>query len=258
MIHERARSTHELRERVGGGQDVRLGVTSEHEVGDPEVHAVDDRERHAARQVPAGADEIERLLDGHPARGPVGAVPRDPRLHVPVERLGGGDERDAIGGERARERGRVSALAAPGAAQDEVRPVACDGRALPRDPEWWCARPGRSPGSRIVLLPTPSRPALWPVALVGFVPDYSDGVAADSHRLPCGPAHGGPPERGATVSGRRWRIKPPDRPRARRRAIGGYWRKVGARSPLTDGADGSSARSATMCGSASAGRPDSQ
>src|SRR2546428_7290841 len=44
------------------------------------------------------------------------------------------------------------------------------------------ARPGRSPGSRIVLLPAPSR--LTPVACAGFVPGYSDGVAAGSHRLP--------------------------------------------------------------------------
>src|SRR5260370_39825038 len=44
-------------------------------------------------------------------------------------------------------------------------------------------RPGRSPGSRIVLLPAPSQP-YRPVAHAGFVPDYSDGVAADSHRLP--------------------------------------------------------------------------
>src|SRR2546425_5371875 len=36
--------------------------------------------------------------------------------------------------------------------------------------------------------PTPRAfPASWPVALAGFVPDYSDGVAADSHRLPWGP-----------------------------------------------------------------------
>ena len=44
------------------------------------------------------------------------------------------------------------------------------------------ARPGRSPGFRIVLLPAPSR--LTPVAFAGFVPGYSDGVAAVSHRLP--------------------------------------------------------------------------
>src|SRR6266705_2643341 len=34
--------------------------------------------------------------------------------------------------------------------------------------------------------PTPRAfPASRPVARAGFVPDYSDGVAADSHSLPC-------------------------------------------------------------------------
>jgi hypothetical protein len=32
------------------------------------------------------------------------------------------------------------------------------------------------------------------VALAGFVPDYSDGVAADSHRLPWGPHPAGRPD----------------------------------------------------------------
>src|SRR3989442_7551953 len=35
-------------------------------------------------------------------------------------------------------------------------------------------RSGRFPGSRIALLPAPSRPHR-PVALAGFVPDHSDG-----------------------------------------------------------------------------------
>src|SRR5262245_37591520 len=65
-------------------------------------------------------------------------------------------------------------------------------RFLPRRPVVMSAHPGRSPGSRIVLLPAPSQPrGQWPFA--GFVPDYSDGVAADLHRLPWRPiggAHG--------------------------------------------------------------------
>ena len=36
------------------------------------------------------------------------------------------------------------------------------------------------------------RPEQWPIA--GFVPDYSDGVAADSHRLPWGPHPAGRPD----------------------------------------------------------------
>ncbi len=35
-------------------------------------------------------------------------------------------------------------------------------------------------------------PEQWPIA--GFVPDYSDGVAADSHRLPWGPHPAGRPD----------------------------------------------------------------
>src|ERR687888_385350 len=57
----------------------------------------------------------------------------------------------------------------------------CSGSSL----EDRCAgvRPGRSPGSRIVLLPAPSRPrGQWLSA--GFVPDYSDGVAAGFNRPP--------------------------------------------------------------------------
>src|SRR5262247_92127 len=46
----------------------------------------------------------------------------------------------------------------------------------------WCA-PGQV--SWLSDHPTPRAfPADWPVASAGFVPDYSDGVAAVSHRLP--------------------------------------------------------------------------
>src|SRR3989441_8261776 len=55
-------------------------------------------------------------------------------------------------------------------------------RILPRRPVKGQA-PGRSPGSRIDLLPAPSRPRR-PVALAGFVPDHSDGVAAASTAFP--------------------------------------------------------------------------
>src|SRR5438094_10642360 len=49
------------------------------------------------------------------------------------------------------------------------------------------ARPGRSPGFRILLLPAPSRLIASGLAVAGFVPGYSDAVAADSHRLPWAP-----------------------------------------------------------------------
>src|SRR5438067_1701824 len=50
------------------------------------------------------------------------------------------------------------------------------------------ARCARGQVSWLSDRPTPRTfPASRPVALAGFVPDYSDGVAADSHRLPWGP-----------------------------------------------------------------------
>src|SRR5690242_21724227 len=52
--------------------------------------------------------------------------------------------------------------------------------------------------------PTPRTfPASRPVALAGFVPDYSDGVAADSHRLPWAPI--GAPAREQRRNGNRSR-----------------------------------------------------
>ncbi len=44
--------------------------------------------------------------------------------------------------------------------------------------------PGRSSGSWFVLLPVPSHPSNWTVALAGFVPIHSGGTARDSHPLP--------------------------------------------------------------------------
>lgn len=75
-------------------------------------------------------------------------------------------------------------------------------RAPPRSRcAWWSRgrpqvfprRPVRGTGVRAGLLAfgssySPRLPSTRvPVAVVGFVPDYSDGVAADSHRLPWGP-----------------------------------------------------------------------
>src|SRR5437867_12426139 len=40
--------------------------------------------------------------------------------------------------------------------------------------------------------PARADPSQW--LIVGFVPDYSDGVAADSHRLPWGPPFAGRPD----------------------------------------------------------------
>src|SRR5260370_19426772 len=57
--------------------------------------------------------------------------------------------------------------------------------------------------------PTPRAfPASRPVALAGFVPDYSDGVAADSHRLPWGPRGRPGANNAGTVTGTGRRRKP--------------------------------------------------
>ena len=107
--------------------------------------------------------------------------------HVAVGGPGGGDESGAA---RIAERPRATAYRLlPLRAPPRMRCDWCsdDPQVLPRRPVMACRRPGRSPGSRIVLLPTPSRPTAASGCTVGFVPDYSDGVAADSHRLPWGP-----------------------------------------------------------------------
>src|SRR5512143_2147714 len=71
-------------------------------------------------------------------------------------------------------------------------------------------------------------PDQWPIA--GFVPDYSDGVAADSHRLPWSPHPAGRPDTddGATVAERRGKGKasPGPRPtsgRGDRCGVAGAW-----------------------------------
>ena len=67
---------------------------------------------------------------------------------------------------------------------------------LPRRPVWVVAESGQV--SWLSDRPTPRAfpirlaPDQWPIA--GFVPDYSDGVAADSHRLPWGPHPAGRPD----------------------------------------------------------------
>src|SRR5438445_6900224 len=61
--------------------------------------------------------------------------------------------------------------------------------------------------------PTPRVfPASRPVTLAGFVPDYSDGVAADSHRLPWGPSGRPGANNAGTVSDDRPASQPPGPP----------------------------------------------
>src|SRR5215510_14101513 len=99
---------------------------------------------------------------------------------------------------------------------------------LPRRPvEGWC--PGRSPGFRIILLPTPSRPRTTTASgtNVGFVPDYSDGVAADSHRLPWGPHPAGRPDT----------VNAPDRSRASASKQADAGSRCPSRRAVTSGRD---------------------
>ncbi len=62
--------------------------------------------------------------------------------------------------------------------------------------------------------PAPNRSGQWHA--VGFVPDYSDGVAADSHRLPWGPHPAGRPDivDAETVADPMRRVNRPAAPRA--------------------------------------------
>src|SRR5512144_2771162 len=110
-------------------------------------------------------------------------------------------------------------------------------RVLPRRPvrgggvgqvSWLSDRPtSRAFPIRIV-------PDQWPIA--GFVPDYSDGVAADSHRLPWGPHPAGRPDTddGATVTERRGKGKASPAPvpyQRERRSMCRRWRLVGRPVP---------------------------
>src|SRR6185295_4196346 len=103
---------------------------------------------------------------------------------------------------------------------------------LPRGPAWVAAA---GQVSWLSERPTPRAfpirlgPDQWPIA--GFVPDHSDGVAADSHRLPWGPHPAGRPDTvdGQTVAEgprqrnppRRAGYKPARRSMRRRSRLGG-------------------------------------
>src|SRR4029077_20429794 len=80
-------------------------------------------------------------------------------------------------------------------------------------------------------------PDQWPIA--GFVPDYSDGVAADLHRLPWGPHPAGRPD---TKDG-------PDRNRGTGRAQG----EASRPSPTSERGDRYAAAGAWWAGRPRAG-----
>ena len=142
----------------------------EQAVRDPEGQAVEDGDVDGSGEPAAGAHRVPRRLDGEPVRRALGTVAGDPRGHVGVERLGGGHE-----GHPAMAAGEV--LARGGSCRSWRRP-ARGGRSDARSPgssledrSGRSGSPGRSPGSRIALLPTPSRPgATRASGLRGFRP----------------------------------------------------------------------------------------
>src|ERR1051326_143388 len=152
--HRARASRHDLGELVDGGEDRGVRVAAQHAIRDPDGDAVDDDRVDARpRKLAHARRHLERLFDGGPLRRTLGAMARDARRHVTVARLRGGDERD-VGLRRVRG-DRVAALAAARPAENEQRRHP---RVLPRRPVGPRCAPGRSPGSRIVLLPAPSRP----------------------------------------------------------------------------------------------------
>src|SRR5262249_10010655 len=91
------------------------------EIRDPHREAVDDDHLGAAAETAAGGDHVDGLLDGYPARGALRPVALDALAHVAIG-PGGGEEAGRAA-RRAGQRDGVAALAAPRAAEDEVRLV---------------------------------------------------------------------------------------------------------------------------------------
>ena len=187
----------EVRERVGRGEDGLLFVAAQEEIGDPERQAVEDHDVRPGPRDSGRPPPRRRAPRGAPARGSLGAVARDPRLHVAVEGLGRGEECsarvpvDIAGGDPQ----GLSALAASDASEDEIGSMHATHPGPPAKTGWRVvARAGLLAlgSSYSPRLPGPGYTASG--ANVGFVPDYSDGVAADSHRLPWDPHPAGRPD----------------------------------------------------------------
>ena len=192
--HERDQPlVREGREIVSGPKDRVVIAPTVQEVRDPDRQAVDDDQVDLSGEAAAGGRQIARLLDRDPVPRALRPVPGDAISHLAVDAAGRGDEADAPGC-RAAEGDGVPTLAAPGASKDEMRLAQRRPQVLPRRPV-----SGVSVRAGLLALGSSYSPRLpgsrgqW--LTVGFVPDYSDGVAADSHRLPWGP-HRGPPEHG--------------------------------------------------------------
>ncbi len=174
----------------------------------PQVETVHDHDVGLRRRARSRADASARgtSMVRQPGRA-LRAVAGDPRRHLLVPGLGGGDEGDPSA-VRARASDGERALPRADAPQDEdasggltgelerglrLGGIACGSPGLPRRPVRSARVPGRSPDSRIVLLPAPfPAPSRQWALSAGFVPDHSDGVVAVSHRLPSWPPRGAP------------------------------------------------------------------
>src|SRR5205814_6830369 len=154
-------------------------IAAQQEVGDPHGEAVHDHGIGGRAGVAHPRHQIVRLLERAPVPRPLGTVSLDAMGHVAVAGLGRRHEGHACPRKMAVD--GEAALAATRATENESR--RSHARVLPR-------RPSRKVRARAGLLAlgssySPRLPGLrgqW--LLAGFVPDYSDGVAADLHRLP--------------------------------------------------------------------------
>src|SRR5881296_227983 len=169
----------QLGKRLGLVEDRVVRVAAQEAIRDPERQAVHDDRIEGVLEPGEVPDEIVRLLDGLPVAGTLGPVARDPARHVVVGGARRRDEGDAPGARGIRD--GEAALTAARAPEDEKRR-----RHAPGPP----SKTGVLVRARAGLLAlgssySPRLPGLAASGSpAGFVPDYSDGVAAAFNRLP--------------------------------------------------------------------------
>src|SRR5215469_14531320 len=113
---------HEAGQLVAARDDRLVAVASQQTVRHPEGQTIEDGEIVMRGEAATSGDDVECLFHGGPRVWPLGAMTGDARPHVAVEALGGGDE--SRGAARLSAHGeRALTLAAPGAAEDELRTV---------------------------------------------------------------------------------------------------------------------------------------
>src|SRR5262249_41710094 len=157
-------------------------VAAKHEVGDPDGEAIDDDGVGVGTRVAYAPDELGGLLDRAPVTGALRAMPLDPFVHF------------RVAGERRRHEAYARVRRRPTHRHPRSLPLSAPPRTrvvevMPGPSrEHRAEEYARGQVSWLSDRPTPRAfPASRPVAHAGFVPDHSDGVAADSHRLPWGP-----------------------------------------------------------------------